>query len=255
MNDAFVTWKYVAPSLAHDRRVLMLDLPGHGLSSRPDASYELTWYAHVVASWLRRLDLGPVDIVGHSFGGGIAQMLLLEPALQIRRLVLVAPGGLGTELGFPLRLATIPYAVELLGQPFMALGTLLALAGSGYSIDDIRETCTLNTRPGSALAFARTVRDIANWRGQRRLFYQRAHEVSELPPIAVLWGERDRMIPSKHGTELAKKIAGVTLEVFPDCGHYLHHDRPEAFTSFVRDFLDRRDVSRAQFRPELLPAP
>lgn len=255
MNDSHVTWKHVAPALARDRRVLMPDLPGHGLSDRPDASYELAWHARIIARWLERLEIGPVDIVGHSFGGGVAQMLLLQPALRIRRLVLVASGGLGTELGFVLRLATIPYVVELLGQPFMALGTRLALASSGYSKDDMRETCALNMQPGSARAFGRTVRDIADWRGQRRSFYHRAHELQQLPPIAVFWGEHDRMIPVKHAKELAKWADGVVVEMFPECSHYLHHDKPDLFVPKLRDFLDQPNVARARFRTEPLGRP
>src|SRR4030095_2524098 len=112
MNDSYVTGKHVAPALARDRRVLMPDLPGHGLSDRPDASYELAWHARIIVRWLERIDLGRVDIVGHSFGGGVAQMLLLEPGLCVRRLVLVASGGVRTERSLMLRVAHIPYAVE-----------------------------------------------------------------------------------------------------------------------------------------------
>jgi hypothetical protein len=43
------TWRQLAPRLASDRRVLMPDLPGHGLSGRPEASYELRWYADVMS--------------------------------------------------------------------------------------------------------------------------------------------------------------------------------------------------------------
>jgi hypothetical protein len=39
LNDSYLTWKHVAPALAHNRRSLMPDLPGHGMSERPDASY------------------------------------------------------------------------------------------------------------------------------------------------------------------------------------------------------------------------
>jgi pimeloyl-ACP methyl ester carboxylesterase len=132
----------------------------------------------------------------------------------------------------------------------MALGTRLALARSGYSKDDMRETCALNMQPGSARAFGRTVRDIADWRGQRRLFYHRAHELQQVPPIAVFWGERDRMIPAKHARELAKWVDGVVFERFPECSHYLHHDKPDLFVPKLRDFLDQPNVARARFRTE-----
>ena len=65
-------------------------------------------------------------MVGHSFGGGVAQMMLLQCPERIRRMVLVSSGGLGREIAWSLRLASIPFVVEHLGQPFMRLGTRFA---------------------------------------------------------------------------------------------------------------------------------
>src|SRR3954466_7936617 len=55
LNDCHLTWRSVAPTLARTRRVFMLDLPGHGFSERPDASYELGWYGQLVARWMEAL--------------------------------------------------------------------------------------------------------------------------------------------------------------------------------------------------------
>ncbi|HEY5374716.1 MAG TPA: alpha/beta fold hydrolase, partial [Polyangiaceae bacterium] len=115
LNNSCLSWSRVAPLLATDRRVLMPDLPGHGQSERPNVAYDLEWYALLIAGWLEALGLEQVDIVGHSFGGGIAQMLLLRCPERVRRLVLVAAGGLGKGVGRWLRLASLPYVVEYLG--------------------------------------------------------------------------------------------------------------------------------------------
>ena len=237
--DAHLTWRLVGSALASDRRVLMPDLPGCGLSERPDASYALGWHAHMIARWLEALGLESVDVVGHSFGGGVAQMLLLECHTRIRRMILVASGGLGRSVGFWLRLATLPGVVELFGQPFMALGTRLALGGASVmSKQDIAELSAWNGGHGSARAFARTVRDVIDWRGQRRNFLQRAHEVTQLPPVAVFWGDRDAIIPMGHAKAFSASVEGVVFKRFEGCGHYLHQEQPEAFVTAVRDFLD-----------------
>jgi len=237
--DAHLTWRLVGGALASDRRVLMPDLLGCGLSERPDASYELRWHAQMIARWLDTLGLDSVDVVGHSFGGGVAQMLLLECPTRIRRMVLVASGGLGRSVGFWLRLATFPGVVELFGQPFMAFGTRRALGGtSAISKQDIAELSALNAERGSARAFARTVRDVIDWRGQRRVFSQRAHEVTHFPPVAVFWGDRDAIIPIAHAKEFTAAVEGVIFKQFDGCGHYLHQEQPEAFVTAVRDFLD-----------------
>jgi len=219
----------------------MPDLPGHGLSERPDAAYDLPWYARMTAAWLEAAGIAEADFVGHSLGGGIAQMLLLECHDRIRRLVLAASGGLGREITPLLRLASIPVVVERFGQPFLGLGTRLALRGV-LPPEELAELSAMNARAGSARAFARTVRDVIDWRGQRRGFAQRAHEIRALPPIAVIWGKHDRVIPVSHARTLAEIVDGVQVTVLEGCGHYLHHERPESFAQVVRRFLDARDA-------------
>ena len=67
LNNSSLSWSHVAPLLATDRRVLMPDLPGHGQSDRPNAGYELDWYAQIIARWLELVGMDRADIVGHSF--------------------------------------------------------------------------------------------------------------------------------------------------------------------------------------------
>jgi pimeloyl-ACP methyl ester carboxylesterase len=82
------------------------------------------------------------------------------------------------------------------------------------------------------------VHDIIDWRGQLRTFYQRARELPSLPPIAVFWGNRDAVIPFSHAEALARFVDGVRVTTFETCGHYLHHERPDAFVEALRDFLE-----------------
>ncbi len=238
--DSYLSWHKVAGDLARDRLVLMPDLPGCGLSGRPDASYKLEWHAQVIAHWLAQLDLSSVDVVGHSFGGGVAQMLLLACPKRIRRMVLVASGGLGREVGFWLKFATFPHFVEHYGQPFMAFGTRQALGrlSDARVEQDIEALSAMNAARGTARAFSRTVRDVINFRGQTRHFLQRAKEVRALPPIAVFWGECDELIPIAHGKRFVQCVEGAEFKAFPNCGHYLHQERPGQFVSALRAFLD-----------------
>lgn len=240
LNNSCRSWARVAPLLGVDRRVLMPDLPGHGESARPDAAYALDWHARIIARWLQAIGIQRADFVGHSFGGGVAQMLLLECPERLRRLVLVAAGGLGKGVGWWLRLASLPGIVEYLGQPFMALGTRLALRSGrdGVTREDVRELCRSNSQAGSARAFARSVRDVIDWRGQRRTFRQRAHEIGELPAMLVLWGDRDAILPIEQGRAFAASLPGATFMTFAGAGHYLHNQHPEAFVRAVRQFLD-----------------
>jgi len=240
LNDCCSTWKHITTDLAKDRRVLILDLPGHGYSERPDASYALQWYAMVIAQWLDLLDIQQVDCVGHSFGGGVAQMLLRECRYRIRRLALLSSGGLGREVALELRLASIPWVVEKFGQPFMALGTRMALWGirHSFSRDQITELSEMNSQQGSARTLGRTVGDVINWRGQTRTFFQHAHEIPDLPPIGLFWGDLDRIIPIAHARKLVDVVDDSFLKVFEGCGHFPHHEQPQGVVQAFQEFFN-----------------
>lgn len=255
INDSHLTWHRIAPLLADHRRVLMPDLPGCGLSGRSDASYTLAWHAKIITEWMARLGVEQADVVGHSFGGGVAQMLLLERPVRVRRLALVASGGLGRDVGFWLRVASVPHVVERFGQPFMALGTRLALRSTRglLSDDELAQRCAMNATQGSARALARTVRDVINWRGQTRHFMQRAHEIDAFPPMAVFWGDCDRLIPADQGTDVALSMEGIEFKRFVGCGHYLHHEQPQLFITALREFLDAESVAVARVRARVTP--
>jgi len=120
------------------------------------------------------------------------------------------------------------------------------VTGDVLSREDIGRLSAMNAQRGSARAFARTVRDIIDWRGQRRTFFQRAHELSTLPPIAVFWGNRDAIIPISHAEALLKCVDGVVFTRFEDCGHYLHHQKPDDFVQALRDFLDSPSAPAAR---------
>jgi pimeloyl-ACP methyl ester carboxylesterase len=144
----------------------------------------------------------------------------------------------------------LPHVVELFGQRFMAFGTRVALHGNraGFSKQDVTELSAMNSKPGSARAFARTVRDVIAWNGQRRTFFQRAHQIAELPPIAVFWGDRDAILPAAQGRTFAESVEGVVLKQFPGTGHYLHNEQPASFVLAVRAFLDDPAVHAARLR-------
>jgi pimeloyl-ACP methyl ester carboxylesterase len=247
LSDSERSWWPVMAELGRRHRVFGLDLPGCGLSGRPDASYTIDWQARVVAAWLDELGIAECDVIGHSYGGGLAMWLLLYRAQKIRRLALVASGGLGRAVAPELRLAALPFVVERLGQAYMGKVTelLLAFNGRALTAEDRARLLSFNTSPGTARAFARTVRDVISWRGQKRHFMDRARDAQALPAIAVFWGDQDRIIPIQHGEALCSSIGGCTLHRFAGAGHFLHWERPLALARALLDYLERPHVPRA----------
>ncbi len=247
--DSHLTWSRLAPRLAVDRRVLMLDLPGHGLSGRPDADYALDWHARTVAGWLDALGLEEIDLVGHSYGGGVAQWLVLLRHDRIRRLGLIAAGGLGREVSPELRAAALTGVLEL-ADPVLGIGTHLGFqaAGGDFDAHEMAMLRWMNARPGTGRAFARTVDDVIDWRGQKRGLLDRVHEVAGLPPTALFWGDRDRVIPVRHAVEAARLIEGASLVRYAGVGHFPHRQRAEPMARTLREFIDADALPRPHIR-------
>jgi pimeloyl-ACP methyl ester carboxylesterase len=243
--DSHLTWSRLAPRLARGRRVLMLDLPGHGLSSRPDASYALDWQARTVAAWLDALGLDEIDLVGHSYGGGVAQWLVLLRHDRIRRLGLVSARGLGREVSPELRAAALTGALHL-ADPVLGIGTHLGfhVAGGDFSAQEMAMLRWMNGRPGTGRSFARTIDDVIDWRGQRRGLFDRVHEVPELPPTVVFWGDRDRVIPVRHAVATADALQGAALYRYAGVGHFPHRQRAESMARTLTEFVDATSAPR-----------
>jgi esterase len=82
------TWDAVAGALiAVGRRVIALDLRGHGHSGRA-ASYPLSDFRTDVTTLLDQLQLPQVDLVGHSLGGFIALSVAAQQPTRVRRLLI-----------------------------------------------------------------------------------------------------------------------------------------------------------------------
>jgi pimeloyl-ACP methyl ester carboxylesterase len=241
--DSHLTWSRIAPTLARRRHVLSIDLPGHGLSGRPDASYALAWNASVIGAAIDALDLSEVDLVGHSYGGGVAQWLLLTHRARVRRLMLVAPGGLGRSVSAELRLASLGL-LEHIGQPFFGVGTRigLALAGGHFAPEETAEIRWMASRSGTARAASRTIGDVIDLRGQSRHFLDRAAEVADLPPMVIAWGDRDRVLPFAQAHEAAGHLTGVPLVRYQGVGHFPHREAAPRFVRDLESFLDAESL-------------
>jgi pimeloyl-ACP methyl ester carboxylesterase len=80
----------ILPALTENRRVLTVDLQGNGRTADIDRPFSFEAMADDVAAFIDRLELGPVDLLGYSLGGGVAfQVAVRHPAL-LRRLVLLS---------------------------------------------------------------------------------------------------------------------------------------------------------------------
>ena len=181
---------------------------------------------------------------GHSYGGGVAQWMLLEHRHRLERLALVSPGGFGREVGVALRLGAIRLAALFLVPCIMKLATraLMPRASRSFAMRGAKEIARLarsNGAPNTGLAFRRTLSACIGIRGQRILTWERIHELEPLPSMCVFWGDRDLVIPVSHAHEAARRLPDLALHIYPEAGHFVHLEHPFRFARDLASFLDR----------------
>jgi len=192
-----------------DRRVIALDLPGHGRSSPPWRD-SIAVYAGELSRLLDRLDIPRCILVGHSMGGAIALALALQRPECAAGLILIASG------------ARLPVPSEivdgLIEEPRPALSRFGARLGmSGMSAVD----------PAVLRADL-----LACDRFDARPTLDRL-----TMPALVIAGRDDRMTPVSFSAELASRMGKATLVIVDGGGHFLVLEQPDQVGGIVRDWL------------------
>lgn len=256
------TWAEQAERLTGRFRVIAPDLFGHGASAKPPGDYSLGAHAATLRDLLDGLDVPRVTVVGHSLGGGVAlQFAYLFPD-RVEALVLVSSGGLGKEVNPLLRAAILPGSEFVL--PLVASGWLhgvgdtalrywgrLGLPPISPSSDEAwRNLATLADGP-TRTAFLATSRSVIGVAGQTVAARDRLPALRSRPSLLV-WGARDRIVPSSHLENARAELPDAEVEIFARSGHFPHLDEPDRFAGVLSRFLE--GVVRTSGSPVAEPA-
>ncbi|HEV2863938.1 MAG TPA: alpha/beta hydrolase [Pyrinomonadaceae bacterium] len=247
------------PRLAEDFRVVIMERPGSGNSTRPAGSCaRLRTQAETVSAFIRELGLERPVVVGHSLGGALALTLALEHPEQVRGLALVAPLTGQQETVPPVfrRLAVRSRLLRKLTA--WTVATPAAILRRAEVLDTLfgpdpvpRDYATaggglMGLRPKS---FCSASEDLVALEGVLAPMVERY--ASLRVPVGILYGKGDRVLdPRLHGSEAAGKIPGVELELV-EGGHMLPLTAPDLVADFVRRVAarsyegERREATQA----------
>jgi pimeloyl-ACP methyl ester carboxylesterase len=253
ITSTSATWERVMPYLATRFTVIAPDLLGHGQSAKPRGDYSLGAYASGVRDLMVSLGHERATFVGHSLGGGVVMQLAYQFPERCERLVLVDSGGLGREVNFLLRAATLPLSEVVL--PLLAstrlldagrgVGRLFGRLGlhAGTDVAELAKGHASLSDAESRAAFVHTLRTIVDPGGQRVNASDRLY-LAQNVPFMLIWGERDPIIPVRHGRAAHELVPTSRLEVFEDAGHFPHVDDPQRFLDVLLYFIDSTEPAK-----------
>lgn len=223
----------IAGAISDCRRVISIDLPGHGESQEPPLlpdgkPWGVYEYARLIKNLIERLELERPALIGHSYGGRVA--ILLGAEMDIEKIVLVDSAGIKPRrnpkyyfkvYGFKLMKRLLPFVVgKKKGRE--VIERIRGKAGSA----DYR-----NSSPVMRMVMSRSVnQDLKK-------------HLSEIKaPTLLIWGENDDATPLSDAKVMEAKIPDAGLVVFPGAGHYSFLDNPVRFRAVIRSFLTNNDT-------------
>ncbi len=202
------TWIPVMQLLQHDYTVLAPDFFGHGESAKPPGDYSLGNLAASVRDLLQLLEVERATVIGQSYGGGVALQFAYQFPELCERLVLVDAGGLGREVSWILRLATLPAAEFVMPVLFPSFarswGDALTRISRSLGFRNARAEEVWNayrslTNPENRKAFVTTMRGVIDPGGQTVSAMDRLYLAAHMPTL-IVWGDKDTIIPSSMPT-------------------------------------------------------
>ena len=216
-------WRPLAGS-----RLLAPDLPGFGDAARTVPSIDAM--ADVVAEFIRAVvGQTPVALGGCSMGGYVALAFARKYPERLRKLILIdtkaEADDAAARANRDKQLAEI--ASRTLTAAALIAGMLPKMLATPEAVEEVRALGGAQSLEGIA-AGIRALRDrpdASDGLGNIRV------------PTLVVVGEYDTITPASAARALHERIAGSRLAVVPGAAHLSNLDRPDAFTTLLREFL------------------
>ncbi|MEX2023766.1 MAG: alpha/beta fold hydrolase [Thermoleophilaceae bacterium] len=227
-------WQRVEPLLASDRRVISVDLLGHGGSEKPRDGYSIEDQADAIAQALRRLDPGRVVAVGQSLGGPVVTALAERHRGLVRGIVLMDSASRSDFVDLPLtaRIAQAPVigpALKRVTPDALVRDGLSRAFADGFEVPDqfVRDVKRM-----TFTAFRESG-------GEGYLDEQRLDDrlAGTGLPALVVFGAEDRMVDPASADDF-RDVPGGRVVVLPGVGHTPQVERPRRSAALIRG-IDR----------------
>ena len=237
-------WEYQQHALSQHFRVITLDLPGAGVSDKPEIDYRPDEMLDFFVGFMDAVKIPQATLAGNSMGAGLAIGMALAHPTRVTKLVLI--DGLPQHVLKKLTSPSIRRALETSAPTWLVsfgnilFGRLMIEPTLREIVHDpalltpaVIERSNRNRRRPGLIKPIMTVRDnLPLWESG---FAARFGEITH--PTLVLWGEEDRVFPIAVGEELHQIIKGSRFIRIPNAGHIPQWERPDVVNQELISFI------------------
>ncbi len=233
-TDSDLDWAPLVPYLSRRFRLIIVDLRGHGVSSKPECCYTRLDFAYDVKLLLDALRIGRADIVGHSLGSIVAQTFAEYWPQRTDRVVLISSTG-GPPRGSAPRKPQFDYAAAIrkLKEP---IDPDSAFMREWWASPKPVDPQFLRRQRRNAAAIPLEVwlavldQGLVDADLQRTLPRLRA-------PTLLIWGSADPIMEPAVRATLRRALPHAKVVIFPGLGHNPFWEDPRGCAAVLNEFL------------------
>lgn len=237
-----LTWEKVCKKLSNQYRCIALDLKGFGYSDKPhDECYTAYDQKDMLAAFIERLKLERLVIIGHSFGGIISILTVLDKRMKgrIKGLVLIDSVGYYHHTPAFIQGLRTPLvnvlALEALDSYLLARTVCEKVYFIKARIDNtiVQKYADILKLPGAHTSFVSSAKQFVT-SGMRTL-HKQFKDIAI--PTHVIWGVDDLFVSHIDAYKFKHDLPNTQLSLIPECGHSPQEECPEETTAAIREFL------------------
>ena len=230
----WANWRLLMPELSRHARVIAPDMAGFGFTERrADQTYSKETWIQQLADLLDALDLQQVDLVGNSFGGGIALAFAIKYPTRVRKLVLMGSAGVPFEMTAGLE-AVWGYTPSI--ENMRKLLDIFAYDRSLVTDELAELRYRASIQPGFQESFS-SLFPAPRQRWVNALASSESDIRALESPALIIHGREDAVVPMVTSLTLSNWLKHSQLHVFGECGHWAQIEHAARFARLVVDFL------------------
>ena len=247
LGQSLYTWRNVFADLSDNYRVIAIDLPGHGYSSRPDTfHYTADDFALLFNSFLDALNIKSAHIVGFSIGAMYMMRFLSLYPKRVANCVAIAPGGITEQM---------PALIHNLQKPLIA--TFVRNLYTASNVRKLLEECVTDPALIDDNVVRQYYEPISDGLAREALMYALRNYDQELiaegllpveHEVLILWGKNDRWHPPSGSVYFQSILRAGRYYLVRNAGHLLQEEAPvkllEILYSYIPPAVPSYDVYR-----------
>ena len=222
--DSHTDWDAIAPEIARSYKVFAPDCRGHGRSNNPRMSYSFKELADDVAAFVHAKGYDRAHIIGHSNGGNVALVTLMEHPEIVQTCILQAANAYVTR--YLIEREPKVFDPDRVGREAPDwMNEMIHLHGDVNGMDYWRELL---------------------WMTMKEIISEPNYSPAELArvekPTLVIMGAEDTVnAPDEHAQYIAANIPNAELWIPEKTGHNVHLERRDEWLVKVLEFLERHN--------------